>query len=41
MMGVARLTPADQAGLRGDKPYMVAIANAAWLGMTQDGFVDR
>ena len=33
MMGVARLTTADQAGLLGDKPHMIAIANASRLGM--------
>jgi hypothetical protein len=41
MMGIAGLTSADQAGLLGDKPHMIAIANAAWLGMAQDGFIDR
>jgi hypothetical protein len=41
MVGVAGLTSADQAGLLGDKPHMIAIANAAWLGMAQDGFINR
>ena len=41
MMGVTGLTSADQAGLLGDKPHMSAMANAARLGMTEDGFIDR
>ena len=41
MVGIAGLTSADQAGLLRHKPHMIAIANAAWLGMAQDGFVDR
>ena len=41
MMGVARLTAADQTGLLGDKPHMLAVANAPRLGMAQDGFLDR
>jgi hypothetical protein len=41
MMGVARLTPADQAGLPGNEPHMIAIADAPRLGVHQDGFVDR
>jgi hypothetical protein len=41
MMGIARLTPADQAGLPGDKADMLAIANAARLGMRQYRLVDR
>jgi len=34
-----RLTSADQAGLLRDKPHMIAIANAAWLAIGQDGFM--
>jgi hypothetical protein len=41
MMGIAGLTPADQAGLPGDEPHMVAIANAPRFGMRQHGLVDR
>ena len=41
VMGIAGLTSADQAGCLGDKPHMIAIANAARLGMVQDGFIDR
>jgi hypothetical protein len=41
VMGVARLSSADQAGLLGHKPHMIAIANAPRLRMAQDGFVDR
>ena len=41
MVGIAGLTSADQAGLLGNKPHMIAIANAAWLGMAEDVFIDR
>lgn len=41
MVGVARLTAADQAGLPSDKTHMVAIANAPGFRMHQDGFVYR
>ena len=41
MMGVARLTSADQPGLLRDKAHMIAIANTARLGMAEDGFIDR
>ncbi len=41
VMSVAWLTSADQAGLLGNKPHMLAIANATRLWMRQDGFVHR
>src|SRR5437868_2084360 len=41
MMGLARLTSADQAGLPSDKPHMLPVANAPRLGMRQDGLLDR
>ena len=41
MMGIARLTTADQAGLLGDKLHMLAIANAPRLGMRQHRLVNR
>ena len=41
MMGIARLTPAHEAALLGDKPHMIAIANTPRLGMGQDGLVYR
>ena len=41
MMGIARLTPADQAGLLSDEPHMVAITNTPPFGMCQHGLVDR
>ena len=41
MVGVARLTSADQAGLLCDKPYMVTIAKTSRFGVHQVGFVNR
>jgi hypothetical protein len=40
MMGIARLASTDQAGLPGDKTYMLAIANAPRLGVRQHRLVD-
>jgi hypothetical protein len=39
MMGIARLSSADQAGLLGDKAQMITIAEATGLRMHQHGFV--
>jgi hypothetical protein len=33
VMGIARLTAADQARLLGDEIHVVAVANAPWLGV--------
>ena len=41
MVGVARLTAADQAGLLCDKPYMITIAKTSRFGVHQVGFVNR
>jgi hypothetical protein len=41
MMSITRLAATDQAGLPSDEAHMLAIADAARLGMRQDGFVDR
>ena len=41
VMGIARLTAADDAGLLRDEAHVVAIADAPRLGVGQDGLVDR
>ena len=41
MMGVARLTSADQTRLLGNKAHVLAIAYAARFGMRQNRLVDR
>jgi hypothetical protein len=41
MMRIARLAPANKAGLPGNKSHMIAIANAPRLGVHQHGFIYR
>ena len=41
MMRVARLSPADQTGLLGDKAHVIAIANAPRFGVHEHSFVNR
>ena len=41
VMGVARLTSADDASLLGHKPHMVPIANTPRLAVCQHRFVDQ
>ena len=41
MMRVARLTPADQTGLLGNKAYVIAIAHAPRFGVHQRCLINR
>ena len=40
VVGIARLTTADQTALLSDKPHVITITNAPRLGMHQERFID-